>query len=190
MTDRHTVDSITSDQLDQLYADLDRYEEVQGEMNEHATDQARELAELTRSRDEWKWRAEDANRGTRCQRERAEQLARLLDEVLRHFVHKGHPGEPCLQTGWISERTVARWRETLYQPTPAPAPAPASWLLAGTRDLSIPTQHTLAARPVDPETERAATDRAAQAAADSEKAAAWFAAHSQPAPAATEATDT
>lgn len=42
-----------------------------------------------------------------------------LDEVLRHFVHKGHPGEPCLQTGWISEKTVARWRAVLYPPTPA-----------------------------------------------------------------------
>jgi hypothetical protein len=55
------------------------------------------------------------------QKQRADQFAVTLDEVLRHFIHKGHPGEPCLQTGWISERTVARWRETLYQPTPAPA---------------------------------------------------------------------
>jgi hypothetical protein len=43
----------------------------------------------------------------------------VLDEVLRHFVHKGHPGEPCLQTGWISEKTVARWRAVLYPPQPA-----------------------------------------------------------------------
>lgn len=42
-----------------------------------------------------------------------------LDEVLRHFTHKGHPGEPCLQTGWISEKTVARWRAVLYPPQPA-----------------------------------------------------------------------
>lgn len=77
----------------------------------------------------------------------------------------------------------------LDQPAPAPASAPALWLLAGTRDLSIPTQHTFTARPVDPETERAATERAIQAAADSEKSAAWFAAHSQPTPAAPEATE-
>ena len=44
------------------------------------------------------------------------QLRHTLDEVLRHFVHKGHPGEPCLQTGWISERTVARWRAVLNPP--------------------------------------------------------------------------
>jgi hypothetical protein len=43
-----------------------------------------------------------------------------LDEVLRHFVHKGHPGEPCLQSGWISEKTVARWHAVLYPPQPAP----------------------------------------------------------------------
>ncbi|WP_328436939.1 helix-turn-helix domain-containing protein [Streptomyces sp. NBC_00444] len=48
--------------------------------------------------------------------ERADRLAATLDEVLRHFVHKGHPGEPCLQTGWISEKTVARWRAVLNPP--------------------------------------------------------------------------
>jgi uncharacterized protein (DUF2267 family) len=46
--------------------------------------------------------------------ERAARLAATLDELLRQFVHKGHPGEPCLQTGWISEKTVARWRAVLY----------------------------------------------------------------------------
>jgi hypothetical protein len=48
------------------------------------------------------------------------QLRHTLDEVLRHFVHKGHPGEPCLQTGWISERTVARWRAVLNPPKEQP----------------------------------------------------------------------
>jgi uncharacterized protein (DUF2267 family) len=51
--------------------------------------------------------------------ERAERIAATLDEVLRQFVHKGHPGEPCLQTGWISEKTVARWRAVLYPPQSA-----------------------------------------------------------------------
>ncbi|MFF9271118.1 hypothetical protein [Streptomyces rochei] len=44
MTIRHTVDSITSDALDQLYADLDRYEEVVGELNEANTGLARQAA--------------------------------------------------------------------------------------------------------------------------------------------------
>jgi hypothetical protein len=47
-----------------------------------------------------------------------------LDEVLRHFVHKGHPGEPCLSSGWISVKTVERWRAVLYPPQPAPADGP------------------------------------------------------------------
>lgn len=53
------------------------------------------------------------------QRQRAETARATLDEVLRQFTHKGHPGEPCLQTGWISERTVARWRAALDEPGPA-----------------------------------------------------------------------
>ncbi|MGQ4350483.1 hypothetical protein [Streptomyces sp. SAS_275] len=52
MTDRLTVDTITSDQLDALYDDLDRYEEVQGDMNEKAIDLTRraELAETAVAR--------------------------------------------------------------------------------------------------------------------------------------------
>lgn len=43
---RIRLDDLTSDDLDELYNDLDRYAEVVGEMNERAIDQARELAEL------------------------------------------------------------------------------------------------------------------------------------------------
>ena len=43
---RIRLDDFTSDQLDGLYDDLDRYAEVVGEMNETITQQARELAEL------------------------------------------------------------------------------------------------------------------------------------------------
>lgn len=39
-------------------------------------------------------------------------------------------------------------------------------------------QHRYTARPIDPDMERAALERAQQAAADSETAAAWYAAHS------------
>lgn len=38
-----------------------------------------------------------------------ERLRALLDEVLGHFTQKGHPGEPCVRTGWIRERTLAGW---------------------------------------------------------------------------------
>jgi hypothetical protein len=48
--------------------------------------------------------------------ERRDQLAATLHDVLGHFVHKGHPGEPCLQSGWIAEKTVAKWRAVLTPP--------------------------------------------------------------------------
>lgn len=47
-----------------------------------------------------------------AQRDR-DQHAAVLAEVLRHFVHKGHPGEPCLQTGWIPVKTVEKWRSVI-----------------------------------------------------------------------------
>lgn len=50
--------------------------------------------------------------------QRRDELAATLDDVLRHFVHKGHPGEPCFQTGWIAEKTVAKWRAVLHPPPP------------------------------------------------------------------------
>lgn len=37
-------------------------------------------------------------------------LTEVLNEVLGSFTQQGHPGEPCLRTGWIGTRTVARWR--------------------------------------------------------------------------------
>lgn len=43
---RIPLDELTSDALDQLYADLDRCDEVQGEMNEQAIDHARRIAQL------------------------------------------------------------------------------------------------------------------------------------------------
>jgi hypothetical protein len=55
--------------------------------------------------------------------ERRDQLAATLAKVLSHFVHKGHPGEPCLQTGWIAEKTVAEWRAVLYPPATEEQPA-------------------------------------------------------------------
>jgi hypothetical protein len=42
--------------------------------------------------------------------ERNQLLSEVLNEVLGHFSQVGHPGEPCLRTGWIGTRHVARWR--------------------------------------------------------------------------------
>lgn len=44
---------------------------------------------------------------------RIAELETLLDEVLRTFVHQGHPGRACLQSGWIPLEQVGRWRSTL-----------------------------------------------------------------------------
>lgn len=51
MTDRKTLDDLTSDDLDELYDDLDRYEEVLGEMNEAAVDNAKYTASVESERD-------------------------------------------------------------------------------------------------------------------------------------------
>lgn len=52
MTDRIKLGDLTSDQYDELCADLDRYEELQGEMNERAIDLTRraQLAEAAIAR--------------------------------------------------------------------------------------------------------------------------------------------
>jgi hypothetical protein len=109
MTTRHTADTINDDDLDQLYADLDRYEEVLAEMNEQAINltrrAARAEAALTRVRalrDQWLLMTLEPG-----------QVRRLLDQ-LTHAID----GEQAA----------------------AEATRPASWLLAGTRDLSIPDQ--------------------------------------------------
>jgi hypothetical protein len=79
VTDRRSLDDMTSDQLDQLHDELDRL---------HA---------------------------------RRNQLAGTLYTVLSQFTHKGHPGEPCVQTGWVREDTVKGWWDILHQLEPRPA---------------------------------------------------------------------
>jgi hypothetical protein len=41
------------------------------------------------------------------------RLRGLLGEVLRHFIHRTHPGAPCLQTGHVDVSAVERWREAV-----------------------------------------------------------------------------
>ena len=43
------------------------------------------------------------------ERERNE-LRALLAEILGRFTEHGHPGEPCLRTGWQRVADVERWR--------------------------------------------------------------------------------
>ncbi|MFD7996864.1 hypothetical protein [Streptomyces mexicanus] len=47
-----------------------------------------------------------------AQRDR-DQHAAVLAEVLRHFTEHGHPGAPCVRTGWIRTSTVDQWRSVV-----------------------------------------------------------------------------
>lgn len=89
--------------------------------------------------------------------------------------------EKYAHIGQHAARLYAQARGRVETPLTTAEARPASWLLEGSRDLSIPAQHRITAHPVTPEMERAATERARQAAADSERAAAWIAAQSGPA---------
>jgi hypothetical protein len=40
-------------------------------------------------------------------------LDEVLDEVLRSFHERGHPGYPALRSGWVREDRVAEWRAVL-----------------------------------------------------------------------------
>lgn len=44
---------------------------------------------------------------------RVRELESALADVLRQFHEKGHPGKPCLRTGWVDEKHVQAWREAL-----------------------------------------------------------------------------
>ncbi|MGW5429982.1 hypothetical protein ACWET9_22630 [Streptomyces sp. NPDC004059] len=59
MTDRISLNDMTSDQLDQLYDERDRLRA--------------QLADMTSDRDRWKWYRDDAERRVRVQRERADR---------------------------------------------------------------------------------------------------------------------
>lgn len=46
-------------------------------------------------------------------------LRKTLAEILAQFHEKGHPGEPCIRTGWIRESTIVAWHKT-YRETMHP----------------------------------------------------------------------
>lgn len=49
---------------------------------------------------------------------RMQELEKVLDEVLRSFHERGHPGCAAVRSGWIREETVARWRAVLDRGRP------------------------------------------------------------------------
>lgn len=44
---------------------------------------------------------------------RMRELEEALDEVLRSFHERGHPGYPAMRLGWVREDRVAEWRAVL-----------------------------------------------------------------------------
>lgn len=100
------VDRLTAER-DRLAGELRQADEFgRGEfrVTAWAYDQAcRALAARTAERDE-------TRRKLVSEQARRNRLAGLLTEVLEEFVHRGHPGEPCHQTGWVPDRTLDDWR--------------------------------------------------------------------------------
>ncbi|MEV0015414.1 hypothetical protein [Streptomyces tendae] len=151
MTGRHTVDSITSDALDQLYAEIDRLTAELGDYDQRVEEQQAAIARVRAIHREW-----DADPGhcAHCQdgmgtplpwpcpttRALGEQPApapaatQAGDDRVLHFDHRLSESEV--------EEIKARWRERYG--------------------------HRFTALPVDPEAERAATERAVKAAAECE----------------------
>jgi|GEM_PF-3631454 len=39
-----------------------------------------------------------------------DELRKIASELLDTFVHHGHPGEPCVQSGWVRVRDIADYR--------------------------------------------------------------------------------
>lgn len=71
----------------------------------HVADLARKIAEK---------RTALHQRAEACRE--VDRLRRLLQEILQTFVHKTHPGAPCLQSDHVDVETVQRWRDALYTP--------------------------------------------------------------------------
>lgn len=63
--------------------------------------------------------------------ETARNAVALAVEIFQHFTERGHPGGPCVRTGWVNVETFQSWWEalsTIRGDDPAPrkpiAPAP------------------------------------------------------------------
>lgn len=112
---RPTAQTITPEQLAELYADLDRYEEVQGDMNEQAIGDARAIAvfemQLGRLRDQLAILA--GNRPT------PEQLRgdHAADKAMARRIHQARPGIPVHHV--LGTLEVLRAMQEMEPPAPA-----------------------------------------------------------------------
>jgi hypothetical protein len=139
VTDRKTLDQMTSNDLDQLHAEVDRltaeladYDRRVEELEATAEQHARNTLTVARERESYRkaWKDEQKRRArAEAALARVRALADRWDNAL------------------APDRTYARaLHAALDEPAPGPAATQAtdgrSWLHAGTRDLSIPEQHT------------------------------------------------
>jgi chromosome segregation ATPase len=81
VTDRIPLDHLTSDQYDALYERLDQAEAERDELRDEIATAGAKLADMAKSRNEWQWRAGDAERRVRVQRERADRAEAAVDRV-------------------------------------------------------------------------------------------------------------
>lgn len=87
----------------ELAATRQRFWDVVGELR-------RTIDVRTRNAERYRGRADTAEAEVK-------RLRALLLEVLAEFKRRGHPGEPCLQTGWVRVTRVQAWRAGV-RPTP------------------------------------------------------------------------
>jgi hypothetical protein len=84
-------------------------------------DEAREAINAVRGvnvdaiveRDEAQAKARAFEAGWRLAEADARRLRELGTEIVGHFWQHGHPGAPCLRTGWVGVGAVAEWRAAL-----------------------------------------------------------------------------
>lgn len=125
MTDRIPLDHLTSDQYDQLHAEL---EHARAEANRWAENESADAAAGSYAR-----RAEEAE-------QQRDQLAAALREVLATFgVFANGPG--LVRSGAIPSSRLAEWRTTLAETGPATAQA------TGPAGLRARIAHTLRTTP-------------------------------------------
>lgn len=105
-----------------MEADLHRYEEVVGELNEANTGLQRDAANLQRDLNKQRWYAEDRLRTGRLQRQRAEQAEATVDRV-RQAAAKDAPLERFMgeeptdyARGWAAASALID--DALDQPQP------------------------------------------------------------------------
>ena len=67
--------------------------------------------------------SEDGDRRAADPRARLDQMAELVDEILRQFTVHGHPGCAAIRTPWLLPEHVQRWRRRRNELRPPDDPS-------------------------------------------------------------------